>query len=373
MQRDWRIVHIAAHGEPPELIGPRRRSRGDPRSRSGTPRGVVLSNEVYLGPREINSMRTVPELVFVNCCYLAARDLRQLFTKDSMDCEPRYRNDRPKFASGVAEALIKVGVRCVIAAGWAVEDDAGDGVRAHLLRGATGRAALHRRGGVARDAAWRLGGNTWAAYQCYGDPDWVFRRGVSDAQRPAARGRSRTHRSRRPAAWCWRCRPLRSNANSRRSRKGRARTYRNLEHGSRTTWGHYGRVAELFAIAYAKAGDERTAIEWYTKALRANDGGASVNAAEQRANLQVRLAWNAVDAALRGRERLKRRESDRRWRQAEGLTKAIAGATIAPTREARGDRADRWSGPACRLRLQTAGADCREPRRQGSRTTAIDR
>ena len=37
-------------------------------------------------------------------------------------CEPRYRNDRPGFASGVAEALIKVGVRCVIAAGWAVED-----------------------------------------------------------------------------------------------------------------------------------------------------------------------------------------------------------------------------------------------------------
>jgi hypothetical protein len=122
MQRDWRIVHIAAHGEPPELIGPEPVKPGDPARQFGNPRGVVLSNNVYLGPREINSMRRIPELVFVNCCYLAARDPRQLFTSEGLDCETRYRNDRPRFASGVAEALIKVGVRCVIAAGWAVED-----------------------------------------------------------------------------------------------------------------------------------------------------------------------------------------------------------------------------------------------------------
>ena len=72
MQQDWRIVHIAAHGEPPELLGPKPVKPGDPPQRIGNPRGVVLSNEVYLSPREINSMRTIPELVFVNCCYLAA-------------------------------------------------------------------------------------------------------------------------------------------------------------------------------------------------------------------------------------------------------------------------------------------------------------
>ena len=27
--------------------------------------------------------------------------------------------DRPRFAAGVAEELIKIGVRCVVAAGWA--------------------------------------------------------------------------------------------------------------------------------------------------------------------------------------------------------------------------------------------------------------
>ena len=25
-----------------------------------------------------------------------------------------------------------------------------------------------------------MGGNTWAAYQCYGDPDWIFRRNAPD-------------------------------------------------------------------------------------------------------------------------------------------------------------------------------------------------
>src|SRR6185295_6662821 len=57
LARDWRIVHIAGHGEHP--LG-------------GDPRGVVLSNGAFLGPREICNMQPVPALVFVNCCHLAA-------------------------------------------------------------------------------------------------------------------------------------------------------------------------------------------------------------------------------------------------------------------------------------------------------------
>ena len=30
MERSWRIVHIAAHGEPPEKIGPVPQTAGDP-------------------------------------------------------------------------------------------------------------------------------------------------------------------------------------------------------------------------------------------------------------------------------------------------------------------------------------------------------
>ena len=102
MKGAWRIVHIAGHGEPP--IRPRK------------PRGVVLSDGSFFGPQEINALRVIPELVFVNCCHLAADDPNNLF-------KPVNYN-RAEFASGVALALIKGGVRCVIAAGWAVDDDA---------------------------------------------------------------------------------------------------------------------------------------------------------------------------------------------------------------------------------------------------------
>ena len=63
-ERNWRIVHIAGHGVLPE--------------KNGEPRGVVLSNGTFLGPKEIRTMPVVPELVFVNCCHLAARNVRAI-------------------------------------------------------------------------------------------------------------------------------------------------------------------------------------------------------------------------------------------------------------------------------------------------------
>src|SRR5204863_5221743 len=99
-EKPWRVVHIAGHGMP---------------GGNGNSGGVVLSNGTFLGPNEISNMRTVPELVFVNCCHLGAADADQLL---------KTKYDRAEFASGVAGALIAIGVRCVIAAGWAVDDEA---------------------------------------------------------------------------------------------------------------------------------------------------------------------------------------------------------------------------------------------------------
>jgi hypothetical protein len=167
MARPWRIIHIAGHGELPLTTHNRT-----------NPRGVVLSGDSFLGPREIGALRVIPELMFVNCCYLATGDVSTLLQ------EPYY--DRAQFASGVAEALINAGVRCVVAAGWAVDDEAArvfattfyDG----LLQGSIFIDAVM----AARAAARACGGNTWAAYQCYGDPNWQFRRGTGDAQLPTA-------------------------------------------------------------------------------------------------------------------------------------------------------------------------------------------
>ena len=117
-EQRWRIVHIAGHGMP---------------TADGSGGGVVLSTGAFLGPDEIRNMRTVPELVFVNCCHLASGDDKQLLNYD-----------RASFASGVAGALIEIGVRCVVAAGWAVDDD-GAGVFAETFYASLlQRESVHR-------------------------------------------------------------------------------------------------------------------------------------------------------------------------------------------------------------------------------------
>jgi hypothetical protein len=59
-------------------------------------------------------MSSVPELVFVNCCYLGKTDGA---------AEALYRN-RFKLAANIGTQLIENGVKAVIAAGWAVDDAA---------------------------------------------------------------------------------------------------------------------------------------------------------------------------------------------------------------------------------------------------------
>ena len=102
----YRIVHIAGHGEP------RRVAR-----RQTTAACAVWCSATTPSwrPREVKSMRVVPELVFLNCCHLAA-DPGKLLKPEGYD--------RAAFAAGVAKQLIREGVRCVVAAGWAIEDEA---------------------------------------------------------------------------------------------------------------------------------------------------------------------------------------------------------------------------------------------------------
>ena len=146
MAGPWRIIHIAGHGAEPLVVGSR-----------VNPRGVVLSDNTFIGPTEIGALRVIPELVFVNCCHLATGDVSQLLK------ETNY--DRASFASGVAESLINKGVRCVVAAGWAVSDEAArvfaTTFYAQLLDGSTFIDAV----AAARQVARACGGNTWAAYQ----------------------------------------------------------------------------------------------------------------------------------------------------------------------------------------------------------------
>ncbi|MEO5895363.1 MAG: CHAT domain-containing protein [Vicinamibacterales bacterium] len=285
-ERPWRIMHIAGHGVP---------------ATSGNPAGVVLSNGTFLGSAEIESMRTVPELVFINCCHLGAADARQLLNT----------YNRAEFASGVAGALISIGVRCVIAAGWAVDDDGArvfaEAFYSSLLRGNRFIVSV----GEARLAAYRHNPdqNTWAAYQCYGDPHWVFRQVASDPNRATVRPSEDF--SGLASAVSLKLALERIIVEVRYQGADRAAkldSLRQLESTFAAQWGARGDVAELFGEAFFEAGDIEAGLKWYQTAVTAPDGRASLRAIEQLGNLRSRLAWELVDHAARHLDAIKTRE-----------------------------------------------------------------
>ena len=144
-RREYRIIHIAGHG----AYDP------DP-----TRSGVLLGPDRVLGSLEIGQMGTVPDLVFLNCCHLGTL--------------PR---DANVLASSIARRLIDDGVRSVVAAGWAVDDEAAKTFAEAFYRALLGGADLGAATRRARVTVHRLPvrSNTWGAYQVYGPPDLRLR------------------------------------------------------------------------------------------------------------------------------------------------------------------------------------------------------
>lgn len=153
-RQPYRILMIAAHGDI-NLQG-----------RDGLARtGVILSDGVLLTAAEISQMETVPDLVFLNCCHLAKLDPTPLNTAFN------------QLAYSLARELIEMGVRCVVAAGWAVDDDAACLFSTTFFTEfATNNVSFGRALWLARQKTYekypRV--NTWGAYQAYGDPNYVL-------------------------------------------------------------------------------------------------------------------------------------------------------------------------------------------------------
>ena len=263
-ERAYRVVHIAGHG----FAGPEG--------------GVVLSGkDTYLGASEVRSMRVVPELVFLNCCHLAGREAQTVL-------EPY---NRAAFAANIAEELIRVGVRCVIAAGWAVEDGPAEKFATSFYAALLGGARFIEAVSAARSAAWRENprSNTWAAYQCYGDPEWAWRRQVGDGQRQASSMGDKYANVASPVALVLALETLAIGSQyGGKMRETQLDKLRYLEAQFAQLWGTMGAVAEAFGVAYASAREVDKAIEWYRAAIDAQDSSASFKAAEQLGNQLVR-------------------------------------------------------------------------------------
>jgi CHAT domain len=147
LQRGHQILHIAGHGE----------FRADDVARTG----AVLNSEMRLRADTVQTIQRVPELVFINCCSLAEIGTGHL-------------------AAGLARAFMSIGARAVIAAGWRIDDDAAAAFANIFYEQFLSGESFGDSVAAGRHACAEAGGNeTWAAYQCYGDPTYVLGGGLA--------------------------------------------------------------------------------------------------------------------------------------------------------------------------------------------------
>ena len=127
--------------------------------------GMVIGDNTFLTPGDVEQMRWVPELVFINCCHLGSTEVRY--------AEARRYNE---LAANLGTQFINMGVKAVVAAGWAVDDAAAkafaEAFYQAMLTGSSFGIAVR----TARQHIYEQfpDVNTWGAYQCYGDPDFRF-------------------------------------------------------------------------------------------------------------------------------------------------------------------------------------------------------
>lgn len=151
--RPYRVLVICAHG-----VYRSKDSNGQLRS------GVVLSDGLLLTAAEIDRMETVPDLVFLSCCHLGKITVGEAGGN--------------RLAASLAQELINMGVRCVVAAGWEVDDSAACCFCETFFT----RLAIHGDHFAEAISCARLDTleqfpacNTWGAYQAYGDPLFQLR------------------------------------------------------------------------------------------------------------------------------------------------------------------------------------------------------
>jgi hypothetical protein len=161
---EYRIIHLAGHGmfneKDPELSG------------------MLIGNGIFLTTKEICQMSKVPDLVFVNCCYLGKVG----------ETAEEISNQRYKLAANIGTQLIMNGVKVVIAAGWAVDDEAALHFTKAFYKEILSDNEFGKAITTARKSTYNNYGhnNTWGAYQCYGDPYFKLTNIIRSATSKAA-------------------------------------------------------------------------------------------------------------------------------------------------------------------------------------------
>jgi CHAT domain-containing protein/pimeloyl-ACP methyl ester carboxylesterase len=276
----YRIVHIAAHGV------------YDEKTRDGGSRsGVVLSDGLLITAAEIGAMETVPDLVFLNCCHLAKADARPVAFN--------------RLAYSISRELIEMGVRAVVAAGWAVDDGAArvfaEEFYSQILRNRPFGDAVFAARSRTHEEFPSL--NTWGAYQAYGDPGFVIDPLRDRADSEAVEGWKPVTKE----ELMQRLRELATKAaggdpTSTEGSRELAGAVDMALQSCPDEWKSLAAVRFALGEVYAELGDAYfdKAREQYLAAIRLEDrsGGVPIRAIEQLANLESRTGHTTANAVL---------------------------------------------------------------------------
>jgi hypothetical protein len=278
--RDYRILHLAGHGvydydakknSTCDYCGSKTKGQGIS--------GMVIGENHFLTPSLIRQMRTVPELVFINCCHLGK-------IKKEEDRPP---NHPPKLAANLAKELIKMGVRAVVAAGWAVDDRAAQTFAkkfySEMLAGTLfGDAVFHARKETYEK---HPSANTWGAYQCYGDPSFSLLR--KDAGRRAGGGETHFAASAEVIAELENIAEDATTASDSQVANLRERL-ETISNGLSNKWLGTGEVRAALGRAYGELDLFEMAVEHCESVLDDEKARFPLRTVEQLCNLQTRWA-----------------------------------------------------------------------------------
>lgn len=270
LAREYQILHIAAHGA---------FDADDPGNS-----GVVLGNGIFLSSKEFATLRTIPDLVFINCCHLGRME---------QDGDARLATENPhRLAASVAEELIKMGVKAVIAAGWAVDDAAAEIFASSFYEQMLDGKAFGEAVFKARLKTFNVipNTNTWGAYQCYGSPDFKLRLPAAQLAKPAVKHSSANfYYSRREYRDELKSIAERTGVDSLAEREKLAAKLKEM-HELMPPRLRDGQVLADFGDAWRALGDFKQAIEFYQKAIERDDAKAEIGAIERLGNLECRYA-----------------------------------------------------------------------------------
>lgn len=298
----WRILHLAGHGVHEQSLAGLAGSVDAPaagadecepparkEARKACVSGMVIGKHAFLTPGDVQQMRWVPELVFINCCHLGRS-------------QAAHPTEYSRLAANLGVEFIRMGAKAVVAAGWAVDDAAAsafaESFYRHMLGGSTFGDAVRR----ARHDIWlRYGSvNTWGAYQCYGDPG--FRLHGDGSAQPVVQAKDYYSPAELVADLENHAESIRVRARQADSGEAEAEALsasishllKRIPVSHHDGWLQRAEVAAALGFAYGEAGDWDQAVEWLEQAIRAPIGDCPVRAVEQCANFRVRRATERV-------------------------------------------------------------------------------